>query len=261
MTSVVLTTGTNLSGPGEVAETEAVGAVARAYKLLRAALGVSHVPTVYRMLATHPTFFLEFVDHSLPAIERFTANGSPARLRAAARSALPTDSAQNNRADRGHHIWELLDRYNQANPVNLLLTLLLTGSDTVLRNDVMRPPLPDPPSRENVEEFLTDIWACHGYVTVPGLWREMFRAPDSARPIWQSVRASAAEGNVARCGDAVIGAALQSIPEEDYLTWLLEGQPPQDRADIDRILNWFPSGISAMIAEIELVKTLSHDRL
>lgn len=250
------TIGTNLSGPGEVAETEAVGAVARAYELLRTALGVSHVPTLYRMLATHPMFFLEFVNRSLPAIERHTANGSPARLRTAARSSLPAERPRGNGANRRGDTWELLDRYNRANPINLLLTLLLAGSDTVLRNDVMRPPLPDPPSSEGVGELMTDIRACHGYVTVPGLWREMLRTPDSARPIWQSVRASAAEGHVARSRDAVMDAALQTIPEDDYLTWLLEDQPPQDRADIDRVLHWFPSGISAMIAEIELVKTL-----
>jgi len=256
MTPEMPTIGTDLCGPEEVADTEAVGAVARAYQLLRTALGVSHVPTVYRMLATHPAFFVEFVDCSLPAVERYMTDDVPARLRAAARSSLPTGKTRINEAERLSDVWELLDRYNRANPLNLLLTLLLAGPDAVLRDDVMRPPLPDPPSGEGVDELLADIRACHGGVTVPGLWREMFGATGSARPIWESVRASAEEGHVVRSRDAVFDAAREAVPEQDHLTWLVEEHSPQDRAGIDRIVGWFPSGISAMIAEIEIMKTV-----
>jgi hypothetical protein len=54
----------------------------------------------------------------------------------------------------------------------------------------------------------------------------------------------------------VFDAAREAVPEQDHLTWLVEEHSPQDRAGIDRIVGWFPSGISAMIAEIEIMKTV-----
>lgn len=248
--------GTDLAGPGEVAEAQAVGAVARAYELLRTALGVSHVPTVYRMLATDPAFLVEFIDRALASVDRYAADDVPARLRAVAQSSLPSGENPIDAGERLDDIRDLLEGYNRANPLTLLLTLLLAGPDAVLRDDVMSPPLPVPPSGDGVEELLGDILACHGGVTVPGLWREMFRAPSSARPMWETVRASAEAGHIARAREAVFDAAREIVSDQDYLTGLVEDQSPQDRAGIDRVLTWFPSGISTMIAEIELMKAI-----
>ena len=57
-----------LRGPGEIAEDDAGGALAQTYTQLRAALGVTFVPTVFRMLARHERYLTAAVTALAPAV-------------------------------------------------------------------------------------------------------------------------------------------------------------------------------------------------
>ena len=56
-----------LRGPGEIAEDDATGTLAAVYERVRRTLGVSFVPTVFRMLAWYEPYLAAAIDSLSPA--------------------------------------------------------------------------------------------------------------------------------------------------------------------------------------------------
>ena len=147
----------------------------------------------------------------------------------------------------------VLDRYNVANPRNLLLVYALGGAGAGSAQTgpaVMRDPLPAPAA-----DLLEDVRACHGGFTVPGMWRELVAGwPDVAARAWRLVRPLAAEdelhaatGELIERGRELVGGL--AVPDAAAL-----GYGPADQAAIADILAWFRLGIPTMVVEIEYVR-------
>jgi hypothetical protein len=238
---------TSLRGPGEVAEDEAGPRLAAAYARLRELLGVPFVPTVYRRLGCHEPFLTAAVDRLALVLEGATADrfGAAARGRgAAAAEALGLEPlpAGGARAEA----LALVERYNAANPRGLLFALALAGDAAGDGPAVMRPPLPEP-----ADDLPADVRACHGGVTVPGLWRELAAsAPSLARAAWAQIRPLAGDERFASARRDVLRAAREAIAAAPA-----PPEPPAgERAAIDGILAGFIPTIAAMVVEIEILR-------
>jgi hypothetical protein len=147
-------------------------------------------------------------------------------------------------------VLELLDRYNEANPRSLVLVGVLARPLDGPAASVMAAPLP----ARGDGTLLDDVRACHGGLTVPGLWRELHAAsPEAAAAGWALVREIAATPDFARARAEAAALALDAgagcgAPDLDALA------TPAERSEIAGILAWFWATIPAMIVEIECLR-------
>ena len=238
-----------LRGSGEVAEDEATGSVAELYARLRETLGVPFVPTVFRILAAHEAYLTAGVDAlaALPAERRdaYARRAVGIAARVAAELAPPPLEAGESLAE----LSALFERYNQANSRNLLL-LTAMARDLPPARGVMEPPLPQPSG-----SLLDDVRACHGGLTVPGVWREFEHGwPVLAAPAWVEIRRLALAPRFGGGRTELIEYAAQAIapgtipPPEELV-------PDAEAArDIERAVAWFARAIPTMVVEIECLR-------
>jgi hypothetical protein len=212
---------------------------------------VPFVPTVYRMLACYERFLVEAVDALADALrgDRTECFAMAARALGAVAAERLDGPPIDPGADRAA-ILALIDRYNVANPRNLLFAVGLAGGRPPgAALPIMEPPLP--PARD---DLLADVEACHGGLTVPGLWRELAAWPEVAGTAWSHVRPLAGRPDFDRARTEILALARRTAgaaaaPEPAGL-----GYGPEDIAAIDEILAWFPRGISTMVVEIEYLR-------
>jgi hypothetical protein len=243
------TTRAVLRGPGEVAEDEAGDAVRGLYARLRELLDVAFVPTVFRMLAVHEGYLAAVVD----ALAKTSAPRRAAHARAcvelAARVAAQLDPPALDAGADAPRVAALLDRYNVANPSGLLvLTALATGLRPA--RGVLEPPLPARAGR-GLED---DVLACHGGLTVPGLWRELAHGwPALAERGWDEIRALAEAPRFATGRTELVALAAGAIGPGDLPApaTVLTGDVA---AEVERIVAWFARAIPTMVLEIECLR-------
>ncbi|UGS39145.1 hypothetical protein [Capillimicrobium parvum] len=260
-----------LRGSGEVAEDEATGAVADAYARLRDALGVDFLPTVVRMLGRYDRLLTATTDAMAGVLggPEGAAFAGAARARGTeAAERLPGGALAAGAAAADVRV--LLERYNVANPRNLLLVTALSAgladaepapgttpapppagvATAAGAPAVMYAPLPAP-----VPGLLDDIRACHGGFTVPGMWRELAASrPAVAERAWRLVRPLAGEDELhaaiadvaARAAAVVRGQAMPNVADLGY--------DAEAQADIAGIVTWFRLGIPTMVIEIEYLR-------
>ena len=139
---------------------------------LRAELGMPFLPTVFTLLADHPSYLRAATEAFLACLP--DALNEHARVVrsigfGAAASLVPDPWQVGSSASS---IAALLDSYNEVNPPSLLFVLSLSPAPTRgLR--VMEPPLPEPPAATDRNALLTDIDVCHGNFRIPGFWHEL----------------------------------------------------------------------------------------
>lgn len=241
--------GDPLGGEGEVSEAEATGGLADAYATIRRALGVPFVPTVYRMLARHERVLVAAVAALEPllASERAGPYSEAARRRgASAARRLPGSALEAGDAQAA--VLATLERYNRANPLNLLFSLALRPEGADWTPAVMGPP---PPPRG---DLLADVRACHGGFTVPGVWRELAGRPELAAEAWGLVRPLAGSTELRTARDDVIALARAELASVSLPSAEALGYGPGDSAAIRGTLAWFPHGIATMVVEIEFLR-------
>lgn len=241
--------GDALSGDGEVSEADATGRLADAYAVIRAALDVPFVPTVYRMLARRE----ELLVSAVGALEPLLAGGRAGRYAAAVRDRGGSAAARLpggglDAGDDGPELLALLERYNRANPLNLLFALALLPDEPAWTPAVMGPP---PPRRPGL---LADVLACHGGFTVPGVWRELAHLPGPARRAWELIRPLAGSAALAAARDDVIELARAELATVTVPTAEQLGYGEADIAAVRDTLAWFPHGIATMVIEIEYLR-------
>src|ERR1700726_3300453 len=76
-----------LRGPGEIAEDDATGTLAAVYERVRRALGVSFVPTAFRMLARYEPYIAGGIGSLSPLLDAPRGSDLSARVRAIAAEA------------------------------------------------------------------------------------------------------------------------------------------------------------------------------
>jgi len=240
-----------LRGPGEIAEDEATPAVAGVYDRLRGALGVGFVPTVFRMLACHERYFVAAIETVAPLLDRGRGQQLAAQVRAIAAHAAETAVIASLPASPGPvTLAPLLDRYNDANPRSLVLVRVL-ARDVAAAAGVMQPPLPP----RSPDALLEEIRACHGGLTVPGLWRELYAiSPQRAAAAWVAARDAAPTAAFSRALTDIIAVADTAgagcVPPTPADLAVDE----REAREIERILGWFKIVIPTMIVEIECLR-------
>jgi hypothetical protein len=244
-----------LRGPGEVAEDEAGPALAATYARLREALGVGFVPTVYRMLGVHEAYLTA----ATAAVAELIASESAEEFALEARrmahlavSRMPAASIPLG-ADQDA-VDAIFERYNTANPRNLLFARALLPAGPTDPGAVMGPDQGSSPSPPDRELILADVLELHGGFVAPGVWRELAEYPELLARAWPAVRAlgsvpafQEARVSIARLASTV--AAEVSAPDPRAL-----GLGPEQVRSVETILTWFSRGITAMIVEIEYLR-------
>lgn len=235
---------TRLGGVGEIAEDEATGAVASGYAQIRALLGVPFVPTIYRMVAVREDLFLEAIARLTPVIAAQRDEAFVPRLEAVARQALsPTAAGGLGELDRETSL--LVERYSAVNPLGLLFVVGLVGTDIEWIPSVMAPPLP-----ARTDDIFADIRQCYGGAIVPGFWRELGKRPEVLLSVWSTTRAHADEGGFEAASRAVFDVGVDTVRRAGGGT-TLHDRAPAEAEEMRRMVGWFPTGISNMIAVTE----------
>jgi hypothetical protein len=240
-----------LRGPGEIAEDDATGTLAAVYERVRRALGVSFVPTVFRMLAPYEPYLAAAIGSLSPLLDDPRGSELSARVRAIAAEASAAAGVGLVPAgpDRAA-IHALIDRYNEANPRSLVLVRVL-ARDVAAAAVIMQPPLPQP----SPHALLDEILVCHGRLTVPGLWRELYAiSPERAAVGWAAVREASQTGAFARALADVIALADEAGAGCTAPTPAALGVAEPGRGEIERILGWFKIVIPTMVVEIECLR-------
>jgi hypothetical protein len=221
---------------------------------LRAELGLSFLPTVFTLLADHPSYVRV-------ATEAFLAQlpGALDSHTRAARSIGETAAASLVRSPwqvgaSAASIAALLDAYNEVNPPSLLFALSLSRTRT---RDfrVMEPPMPRPPTETDGEALLADVDVCHGSFKVPGFWRELAAGwPRLAALAWALVRRLPESEDFARARDAIRLLALQEALKRAVPAPLDVGCSPAEAQEIATILSFYAVVIPTMVVEIECLR-------
>lgn len=246
-----------LRGPGEIAEDEAAGELAATYTRLREVLGVPFIPTVHRMLGVYGRYLAAAVEEAAPLIAgeagaRFAAEARRTSTEAVAgMSGSPLDAGADHAA-----VEALIDRYNEANPRNLLFVVALAPQPAAPLT-VMPVDLPQPPALADANDaILADVLRCHGGFTTPGFWRELAAWPDLFAAAWEAVRPLARDRRFHDARAAVRelagAAAVEVVPPDPAAL----GYDSDDVAAIARILTFFEQAITSMVVEIEIVRGL-----
>jgi hypothetical protein len=240
-----------LRGPGEITEDEATRAVAGVYDRLRGALGVGFVPTVFRMLACHERYFVAAIDAVAPLLDGGRGQQLGAQVRAIAAHASETAGIGPLPASPDPATFApLFDRYNEANPRSLVLVRVL-ARDVAAAAGVMQPPLPP----RSPDALLEEIRACHGGLTVPGLWRELYAiSPQRAAAAWVAARDAAPTTAFARALTDIIALADEAGAGCVAPTPADLAVDERAAREVERILGWFKIVIPTMIVEIECLR-------
>lgn len=238
-----------LDATAEVPEAQAPPEIEAGYARVRALLGTNFVPTVYRQLAVHPGAFAVALDRLAPIVALGRSSRFPERARSLARNAFPANAAVLDLSDA--RVSDVVERYRDANPFNLLFSLVISGSLTASPYRTMEPPLPAP----NVDIW-QDIQICHGGPVLPGLWRDLAPWPDDLERLWREVRVAADAGLILAARESLLLEArglLSSAGMTPDLDEVLAFVPPQMAA----AFAWFPVGVATMVAEGELLHQLT----
>jgi hypothetical protein len=238
-----------LRGSGEVAEDEASGTLAELYARLRETLGVPFVPTVFRILAAHEEYLGVAVDALAAIPERQTDAYARRAVGIAARAAAELAPPPLAAGEALEPVMALFERYNQANSRGLLLLTAMAGGLPPARG-VMEPPLPQPTGT-----LLDDVRACHGGLTVPGVWREFDHGwPRLAARTWLEIRRLALAPRFGGGRAELIEHAAEVIapgtipPPADLVT------DEATAAEVERTVAWFARAIPTMVVEIECMR-------
>ncbi|MBK5116333.1 MAG: hypothetical protein JJE23_05360 [Thermoleophilia bacterium] len=248
-----------LRGPGEIAEDEAGPALARTYSRLREMLGVGFVPTLYRMLGVHESYLAAAADSIEGLIEGGGGEAFAVGARGlAGRAAADFPAASIQLGREADPINAMFERYNRANPRNLLVAraLLPAGPDDA--GGVMGPRENGPTSFADQEAVLVDVEAAHGGFVRPGLWRELAEFPEVLTEAWLAVSPL---GDVPAFQDArasILSAATSAAADVDPPDPRELGLGGEAVRSIEATLSWFTRGISAMIIEIEYLRRITH---
>lgn len=248
---------TPLRGPREVAEDEANGALADTFEKVRSILGVPFVPTIYRRLAIYDRFLIACVDTASDALSGPQAKGFVTDAQACAAGYVrefqfpSLDPVVNGEKDRKAFV-DLINRYNAANPCNILFALVLNQS-RVGERTVMARELPC----EVAADPLDEIYRSHGNFVIPGFWRELALSPNTFRRAWASVRPLAGTDSFKNAQLGVEHLARQRAAVLDIPNPAQLGYTEEECSDIERVLAWFKQAIPVMIVEMEYLRRLA----
>jgi hypothetical protein len=150
----------------------------------------------------------------------------------------------------------VIDRYNHANPRNLLFAVALLPDAPDEAAGVMAAPAAPAPTGDDPETILADVLRCHGGFVVPGLWRELAAFPHVLEPAWRAVRplgaAPAVQDARAELRARARGPTAEiAVPEPRAM-----GMDAEEARSVHEILGWFAEGIAAMVVEIEYLRRL-----
>lgn len=250
-----------LRGPGEIAEDEAGEALAATYERLREALGVSFVPTVYRMLAVHEPYLSAATDALADLLASDRAEQFAAEARARARhgaAELPASPGIPLGPAKGD-VGSILERYGRANPRNLLFAQALLPSAPTGLGDVIGAPSTPPPDTDQPETILADILETHGGFVLPGMWRELAAWPRLLGQLWSTVRAVTDVAQFQRARFSIVEPARAATDDVTSPDPTALGLGTEEVDEIERILDWFVQVITAMIVEIEYLTLMVRD--
>ena len=234
----------------ELAEVNVTAEFELAYGNIRSLLASNFVPTIYRRLAMYPDAFALAVEHLGQVVELADSTDF---VRTAQRSAhISLSGASLGEGPVISEVIDVIERYRNANPLNLLFSISLVGADTRTNRSVMQPPLG--PAHHEIER---DIFDSHGAFITPGLWRDLDPWPDSQRELWMKTRDIANDGSLVVAREAVmqraaavfLGSALEFLPAQ--IASLLPESALIDFA-------WFPTGVATMVVEGEWLHNLTN---
>lgn len=250
-----------LRGPGEVAEDQAGPELARTYARLREMLGVEFVPTVHRMLGMHE----EYLTAATESVGDLMAGSSGDEFAARARdmahqAALSFPEVSISAGGDAEAINAMLDRYNRANPLNLLFTRAMLPEGPADGGKVMGSRLDQPIDFADPEAVLADVEAAHGGFVKPGLWRELAEFPGVLTDSWLAVRALAGLPAFQEARSGLLEAASKAAADVAAPVPRDLGISDEEAASIDEILTWFTHGISSMVVEIEYLRYVINDK-
>jgi hypothetical protein len=233
----------------ELAEVNATAEFELAYGNIRSLLASNFVPTIYRRLALYPAAFALAVEHLGQVVELADSTDF---VRTAQRSAhISLSGASLSEGPFNSQVTDVIERYRNANPFNLLFSISLMGADARPNRSVMQSPLG--PVHSDIEQ---DIFDSHGAFITPGLWRDLDPWPERQRELWMKTRDIVQDGRlviareaVMQCAAAVfLGSALEFLPTQ--IASLLPESALMDFA-------WFPTGIATMVVEGEWLHNLT----
>lgn len=248
-----------LRGPGEVAEDEAGPALARTYSRLRKMLGVEFVPTVYRMLGVHESYLTAATESAGGLIQGDAGDAFAARARElAGQAALSFPAAPISLGADAEKINAMFDRYNRANPRNLLFARALLPDGPVDAGGVMGPREAGATNFADPEAVLADVEAAHGGFVKPGLWRELADFPVVLLEAWSAVRPLADAPAFQDARSSLLAAASSVAADVEPPDPLALGLGAEAASSIGAILSWFTRGIAAMIIEIEYLRQITN---
>jgi len=237
----------------ELAEVDATAEIEVAYRQIRNLLASNFVPTIYRRLAMYPAAFALAVEHLGQVVELADSTDF---VRTAQRSAYISLSGSTlSEGPVTPEVIDVIERYRNANPLNLLFSISLVGADARPSRPVMQPPLG--PVHNEIQR---DIFDSHGAFITPGLWRDLDPWPESQRELWIKTRQIAEDGRLIVARDAVMktatavffGSQLEFLPAQ--ISSLLPESALTDFA-------WFPTGVSTMVVEAEWLHNLTNYQL
>ncbi|MGN6169167.1 MAG: hypothetical protein ACTHQQ_13510 [Solirubrobacteraceae bacterium] len=221
---------------------------------LRAELGMPFLPTVFTLLADHPTYLRVAAEAFLAHLPGGLDEHAQAVRSIGAAAAASLVSSPWQVGPAAPTIAALTDFYNQANPPSLLFTLFLLRTPThALR--VMEPRLPDPPAATDSEALLADIDVCHGNFKIPGFWRELVaKWPRPAACAWALVRRLPASKDFICAREAVRSHALEKTPGGSVPPPSAMGCSRAEAEEIANLLSFYAVVIPTMVVEIECLR-------
>jgi hypothetical protein len=221
---------------------------------LRTELGMPFLPTVFTLLADHPTYLRAAAEAFLARLPDALDEHYRAVRSSGASAALFLISSPWQVGPAASSIAALIESYNQVNPPSLLFTLWMSPGQT-RGPSVMQPPLPEPPTTAESEALLADIDVCHGNFKVPGFWRELVAGwPQQAARAWALVRSLPEHARFGRACEAVRSLSLQRTPGGAVPAPADLGCSPAQADEIARILSFYAVAIPTMVVEIECLR-------
>lgn len=240
-----------------MAEDEAGPALAATYARLREALRVGFVPTIFRMLGTYELYLTAATDLVGELLASDAAEEFAVRARQrASRGVTGVPAARIPLGADADAVEALLERYNRANPRNLLAARALLRTGPLDPGGVMDPGIVTAPSAEDPDSILADVFEAHGGFVQPGLWRELADFPAILAQAWRAVLPLAEEPAFQETRAAIGELAAEATaglnpPDPSDL-----GFDPGEVRSIEAILSWFHRGIAAMIVEVEYLRRI-----
>ncbi|WP_460798649.1 hypothetical protein [Microbacterium sp. GXF0217] len=241
---------------GLVSEASPRPQVERAYRDIRAGLGVDYVPALYQALASYEHYFdtcIETAVHVISGPRALEFEREAAQLANQLVARFPPNDL--HLGDDVSVVAQHARNYQTSNPRNLLFVLAIDATSVERRTVMATAPKSDTVGQGRLAD---DIAELHGSFVVPGFWKKSLSSvsQETVAITWDRVRPLAGTTPFFEAQLALVELAREYSPKEIVPRPEALGYSPDDAADISDMLSWFKQALPSLILEVAYVDRL-----